>query len=236
MSDDTTVPENPTNANPIEEPVAAEPVAEQPPVDLVKEAGEAAAIEQSVTGRKIRTLDDLDLDGAVRSQIESYVSKAVNEAVSSHDQRQQKKLDDEGFMNRSQIEQLMEDKDAEYGRREEAKESFLNILGAQGISPGTEDYMKVQNFYRTAVEDGRLTSHILLSEAGIRTLVSMSGVSQGQASAGPQSGLERTSRSVEGVVTYADGAQQLNAGGDGKTLSLDEKVRAAIYESLENPK
>ena len=81
-------------------------------VDLAEEAGKAAA-GAAPTEQKLRSLDDLDLDGAVRSKIESYVSKAINDAVSKHDERQSKKLKDDGYMNRSQIEELLASKDAE---------------------------------------------------------------------------------------------------------------------------
>ena len=95
---------------------------EEPLVDLVEEAGNAAAKTPSPKEQKIRSLDDLDLDGGIRAQIESYVSKAINEAVSKHDERQQKKLTDDGYMNRAQIEQLLSDKEKAYRTREEAKE------------------------------------------------------------------------------------------------------------------
>jgi hypothetical protein len=199
------------------------------PVDLVQEASQAAAVAQSSDG-KVRSLDDLDLDGAVRAQIESYVSKSVNDAISKHDVRHKQRLDDEGFMNKSQIEELLEAKDAEYTRREEAKDNFLSTLGSEGISPGSEDYQKIQTFYRGAVEDGRLTPHILLSEAGIKTLVAMSGVGSLEP-AGPKSGLSKSAPSPDGSVTYADGTLQLNARSeDGATL--DDRARRAIEDAL----
>jgi hypothetical protein len=54
-------------------PAPQEPAVEQ--VDLMAEASQATAPQQSATEGKIRSLDDLDLDGGVRAQIESYVSK-----------------------------------------------------------------------------------------------------------------------------------------------------------------
>tara|TARA_Y100000310_G_scaffold13304_1_gene13583 strand:- start:100 stop:777 length:678 start_codon:yes stop_codon:yes gene_type:complete len=199
------------------------------PVDLVQEASQAAAAEQPPDG-KVRSLDDLDIDGAVRSQIESYVSKSVNDAITKHDSRQKQRLDDEGFMNRSQIEELLTNKDAEYARREEAKDNFLTILGTEGISPGSEDYQKIQTFYRGAVDDGRLTPHILLSEAGIKTLVAMSGVGSLEP-AGPKSGLSKSAPSPDGSVTYADGTLQLNARSEAGA-TLDDRARRAIEDAL----
>ena len=121
------VPEVPDNATPTEESAP-------PPVDLVAEASQAAAAQQPAEGR-IRSLDELDVDGAVRAQIESYVSKSVNDAIGKHDTRQQQKFDNEGYMNRAQIEELLTEKDAEYSRRENAKDNFLSILGGEGIAP-----------------------------------------------------------------------------------------------------
>ena len=218
--------------NPEEHVEVAKPVEEPAPqVDLVAEASQAAATEQQSEGSKIRSLDDLDLDGAVRSQIESYVSKSVNEALSKSDERQKQKLDAEGFMNKSQIEELLANKDAEYTRREEAKDTFLNVLGTEGIAPGSAEYQKIQNYYRGAVDEGKLTPHILLSEAGIKTLVAMSGVGSALP-ASPQSGLSRSAPAPDGSVTFADGTLQLNSrSGDNQTL--DDRARRAIEQALD---
>ena len=229
MTDPTdSAPDAPTEANPITE----EPVVVTPSVDLVAEAGEAAASPDAAPVRSNRSLDDLNLDDGVRAQIESYVSKSVNDAVNKHDQRHQQKLDAEGFMNKAQIEELLEMKDAEYSRREEAKDNFLTTLGAEGISPGSEDYGKIQNFYRTAVDDGRLTPHILLSEAGIKTLVAMSGVSAMQPE-GPKSGLTRSVPGPDGSATWSDGSVQLNADA-GVSTNIDSKMRDDIQRALGN--
>lgn len=217
------VPEDKQPVSPTPEPA--------PQVDLVEEAGNAAA--QAVpTEQKVRSLDELDLDGAVRSRIESYVSKSINEAVSKHDERQSKKFKDDGYMNRSQIEDLLVSKDAEYKRRESAKESFLNVLGSEGLHPGSEGYQKVQQTFSDAVEAGKLTPEILLTEAGIRTLVAMAGVKSATSSAAPQVGLARSA--PEGSVGYADGTVQLNTKAATED-NLENRVRRAVEESLRNP-
>jgi len=222
VTDSESVPEVDA-ATPVQDPAPA-------PVDLVQEASQAAAVVQPSEG-KVRSLDDLDVDGAVRAQIESYVSKSVNDAIRSHDERHQQKLDDEGFMNKAQIEELLVQKDAEYQRREVAKDNFLSILGSEGITPGSEEYGKVQSFYRDAVDDGRLTPHILLSEAGIKTLVAMSGVGSVQPS-GPKSGLSKSAPAPDGSVAFADGTLQLNSRHDGDALTLDDRARRAIEEAI----
>lgn len=229
MTDTTdSAPVAPTEASPTTE----EQVAPAASVDLVAEAGEAAASSDAAPVRNARSLDDLNLDDGVRAQIESYVSKSVNDALHTHDERQQRKLNDEGFMNKAQIEELLHEKDAEYQRREEAKDSFLQILGTEGISPGSESYGKIQNFYRTAVDDGRLTPHILLSEAGIKTLVAMSGVASTQAE-GPKSGLTRSAPAPDGSTTWSDGSVQLNAG-ESVGTDVDSKMRDDIQRALGN--
>lgn len=210
--------------SPVEEP------AQQ--VDLAEEAGKAAA-GAAPTEQKLRSLDDLDLDGAVRSKIESYVSKAINDAVSKHDERQSKKLKDDGYMNRSQIEELLASKDAEYKRRESAKEAFLNVLGSEGLHPGSEGYAKVQETYAESIRSGKLTPEILLSEAGIRTLVAMAGVSKATSTAAPQSGLARSTPQPDGSLRFGDGSYQLNAGKAADESSLENRMRRDIEGALD---
>ena len=217
-------------------PEEAPPVSlsEEPTVDLAEEAGKAAVQQTATTEQKLRSLDELDVDGAVRSQIESYVSKSVNDAVAKHDARQQQKFNDEGYMNRSQVEELVAAKEDQHKLREEARDSFLNILGSEGIHPGSESYAKVRSTYSESIEQGKLTPEILLSEAGIRTLVAMSGVSAASAeAAGTKSGLARSAPQPDGSVAYADGTLQLNAG-RGETASLEDRARRAIEESLDS--
>ena len=225
MTDSDPAPETTEPVNPPEESAPA-------PIDLAAEAGEAAAATPP-TEQKLRSLDDLDLDGAVRGQIESYVSKAVNDAVSKNDARQQKKLDQEGYMNRGQVEDLLVQKDAEHQRREQAKETFLMVLGSAGIHPGSEDYNKIQSTYRDSVDAGALTPEILLNEAGIRTLVAMSGVSKyASEAAAPQSGLSRSAPAPDGSVQFADGTVQLNARGENDMETLDDRARRAIEGAI----
>ena len=223
----------PTQPSATEETQPVSP-AEEPArqVDLAEEAGKAAA-QAAPTEQKVRSLDDLDLDGAVRSKIESYVSKAINDAVSKHDERQSKKLKDDGYMNRAQIEELMASKDAEYQRRESAKEAFLNVLGSEGLHPGSEGYQQVQATYSEAVQSGKLTPEILLSEAGIRTLVAMAGVSKTTSSATPQSGLARSTPQPDGSLRFGDGSYQLNAGSAADESSLENQMRRNIEKALD---
>lgn len=222
--------ENSQSPAPEETPTVTPSVEPAPQVDLAEEAGKAAA-QVAPTEQKVRSLDELDLDGEVRTKIESYVSKAINDAVGKHDERQSKKLKDDGYMNRGQIEELLANKDADYQRREAAKESFLTVLGSEGLHPGTDGYQQVQQTYVDAVQAGKLTPEILLTEAGIRTLVAMAGVSKTTSAMGmatPQSGLARSA--PEGAVSYADGTVQLNAA-RAEDSTLEDRVRRAVEKS-----
>lgn len=219
-----------SQATPEEQPTVGH--SKEPTVNLADEAARAAS-NHAPPKEKIRSLDDLDVDGEIRSQIESYVSKAINEAVSRHDERQQKKLSDDGYMNRSQIEQLLAEKDAAYRRSEEAKERFLSVLGSEGLHPGSEGYKKVQDTYFNHVRDGKITQEILLTEAGIRTLVAMSGVS-GSSSAGPRSGLTRSAPTPDGSTAWADGSVQLNTANNSRRETLLDRTRRAVERSVDS--
>ena len=106
----------------------------------------------------------------------------------------------------------------------------MTVLGSEGLHPGSEGYQKVQATYSEAVSSGKLTPEILLSEAGIRTLVAMSGVSSAQVTA-PQSGLARSAPTPDGSVAYADGSYQLNVQRDTET-SMEDRVRRAVEATL----
>jgi len=226
------VSENSQSPAPEETPTVNPSMEPAPQVDLAEEAGKAAA-QVAPTEQKVRSLDDLDLDGAVRTKIESYVSKAINDAVGKHDERQSKKLVDDGYMNRSQIEELLANKDADYQRRETAKESFLTVLGSEGLHPGTDGYQQVQQTYVDAVQAGKLTPEILLTEAGIRTLVAMAGVSKTTSTMGtaaPQSGLARSY--PDGSRLFNDGTVQLNARQTDEGSTLEDRMRRAVEKSI----
>ena len=223
-TDATSEPEVTPEATPIEEPQPTE-------VNLVEEAEAAATKEVAESGKKVSSLDELDLEGEVRKQVESYVSKAINDAIVTQQSRQQERLEEEGYMNRTQVEDMLVTKEAEYARRDQAKEQLLATLNAEGIDLGSEEHTHVQTYYRKAVEDGVITPNILLSEAGVRTLVAMSGVKGGGEGAGPQSGLPQTS--PDGTNQYAGGTTQLNVEGkEGSTLA--DRVRMDMEKQLRN--
>ena len=131
-------------------------------------------------------------------------------------------------MTRSQIEELMEQTDAENQRREAAKDQLMTTLGEEGIAPGSKEYSAIQQYYADALKDGKVTHHILLSDAGIRTLVAMSGVG-GTTDAGPGSGLHRTTPAEYAIG--GGGEAQLNKAG-ARANTRDEKMREAMARNL----
>jgi len=200
-------------------------------VDLADEAGKAAS-NAKPSDDKTRSLDELELDAAARAKIDSYVNKAINDAVAKHDRRTQKKLDDEGYMTEAEVQNLLAKQEADASRRIAARENFLSVLGSEGINVGSEGYRAVQAAYSQGIEDGDFTPHLLLTDAGIRTLIAIAGVSNKAAgAAGPQAGTQR--KAPAGSILGADGSLQLNAKkGDDSTLS--EKVRQAVGASYRN--
>ena len=209
-------------------PTETEP---QPEVDLLKEAEEVAARDEKQASKAPRSLDELDLQGEIRNQVESYVSKAVNEAINKHDKRKTRQMKDDGYMNREQVEQLLGQKEAEYTRREEAKEQFLTTMTDEGIRKGTEEWQEVQRFYGKAVEDGNLSPEILLTPAGIRSVIHMSGVKEVAGHApGPSSGMPRTA--PDGSVTLPGGNVQLNAADTSESPSVIQMMNKAIHEKV----
>ncbi len=223
----TATDENNSTAKPNEEPGASG-------VDLTEEAGNAGAAERTQQStEQARSLEDLQLDEAKQAEITAYVSKAVNDAIAKRDAKHQKQISEEGYMNKAQIENLLAEKDAEYSRRESAKETFLTTLGKHGITPGSEDYGKVQAFYQEQKDKGNLTPHILLTEGGVNSLVHMSGVgSVAREAAGPRSGLTRSDPNPDGSVSYPGGEVQLNVQNAGGEQSLADKVLRNIEKSV----
>jgi hypothetical protein len=91
----------------------------------------------------------------------------------------------------------------------------------------------VQQTYVDAVQAGKLTPEILLTEAGIRTLVAMAGVSKTTSTMGtaaPQSGLARSY--PDGSRLFNDGTVQLNARQTDEGSTLEDRMRRAVEKSI----
>lgn len=198
-------------------------------LDLTEEAGNAAV--GSPPRRDTRSLDDIELSDAQKASVDSYVNKAINDAVSKHDKRSKRKADEAGHMTREQVDKLLAERDAQNARRVDARERFLSVLGSEGITPGSEGYDAVHSAYKKGLEDGDFTPQILISDAGIRTLVAISGYSKrASGAAGAQSGLNRNIPAT--AMVTEDGSIQLNAKRADEGLSLSERTRQAVAERL----
>jgi len=210
-------------------PTDSEPQVE---VDLLKEAEEVAARDETQASKAPRSLDELELQGEIRTQVESYVSKAVNEAINKHDERKTRQMVDDGYMNRTQVEELLGQKEAEYSRREQAKEQFLTTMSDEGIRKGTDEWKGVQKFYGKSIDEGNLSPEILLTAAGIRSVIHMSGVKEVAGHApGPSSGMPRTA--PDGSVTLPGGNVQLNASSPDTRPNMIQMMNKAISEAVE---
>jgi len=203
-------------------------------LNLADEASNAAA--NKPRSKDTSSLDDLNLDDDARKAIESYVSKSVNDAVAKHDRRTKRKAEEAGHMTRNEVETLLAEKDAESTRRIEARERFLSVLGEDGITPGSDSYKKVEQAYRDGIDDGAFTPQILLTEAGVRTLVAVAGVSsktaeRGERGAGPQSGL--AGNLPEGSRITQGGDVQLNADNpDDPNKGMRQRMNEAMADAL----
>lgn len=207
---------------PIVEPQTEEPAATGE-VDLSAEAGKFAA-------KQPRSLDELGLEEESRTRVESYVSRKINDARDNWDAKRTQEAEQGKFMTQEQVATLLQERDLETDRREEARDAFVRNLAKEGISVGSQEYDTVAAYYARAVESGAITPAILQGENNIKVLIQLSGaIPAAEAGTLPGSGLP--SKLPEGAV-YADGSIQLNApGGDGK-LNLTQQVEAALIAKL----
>lgn len=199
-------------------------------LDLADEAGKAAG--GTPPKKDTRSLDDIELNDAQKARVDSYVNKAINDAVAKHDKRSQRKAKEAGTMSRDEVNALLEERDADNQRRVDARERLLSVLGEEGISPGSDGYKAVQQAYTQGVEEGAFTPHILTTDAGVRTLIAVAGASKRTATQeeGQQSGLHRSLPDTS--ILNQDGSVQLNAKQADEGLTLAQRVRNDIANQL----
>jgi len=201
-------------------------------LNLADEAGDAAA-GKTPPKKDNRSLDDIELSDAQKASVDSYVNKAINDAVAKHDKRSQRKAKDAGTMTRDEVNTLLEERDATNTRRIEARERFLSVLGENGVTPGSEGYKAVQKAYKDGVDDGDFTPQILTSDAGVRTLVALAGLTKGNDdAAGPRSGMSKNLPDT--AIIGQDGSIQLNAKSKDDGLSTAERARRDMAASIRN--
>ena len=215
--DTTQPPEAAPEAKPVQEPVAT------PSVDLGMEA--EAAAQGRPDGFKIDTLTDIE-NPHMRDAIQKYTSRAVNDAKAAWEAKQTEESSFESanpsnvssmehsqsaseYISRAEFNRLLQQKDAESRLQYEAKQRLGGVFKDLGITPDSPTHAKVVQYYQEQKEAGKLDANVLLSVAGITSIVHASGALLPDA-AGPSA-----ARSVrEGVDAYdVPGRSEIQLGG-----------------------
>jgi len=191
MSEETT-----QEATPEEEP-QSQP---DPTVDLLKEA-ESATVNSNLgtTPSRFDTLDDIE-DPALRAAVQSYTSRAVNTAREKWDETYgqapyvqptaspQPDQSNGETVTRQEVQRLMELKDREMQLRYEAGKRLRDVFEDSGIAPDSAQHKQVLSYYEDQKASGHIDATVLLSEAGIRSIIHASGALLPDAG-GPGSGV-----------------------------------------------
>lgn len=191
MSEETT-PE----ATPEQEP-QSQP---DPTVDLLKEA-ETATVTSNLgtTPARFDNLDDIE-DPSLRAAVQSYTSRAVNTAREKWDETYgqappaqptaspQPDQSNGETVTRQEVQRLMELKDREMQLRYEAGKRLRDVFDGSGIAPDSPQHKQVLAYYEAEKAGGHIDATVLLSEAGIRSLIHASGALLPDAG-GPGSGV-----------------------------------------------
>jgi len=179
----TQPPEAAPEANPVQEPVA------QPTVDLGMEA--EAAAQGRPEGFKIDSLSDIE-NPQMREAMQAYTSRAVNDAKAAWEAKQTEVSSFESvrpsnapiteqsqsandFISRAELNRLLHQKDAEARLQYEAKNRLAGVFRDLGIQPDSAQHAQVVQYYQDQKGAGQLDANVLLSEAGIKSIVHASG-------------------------------------------------------------
>ena len=201
---------------------------QEPPksVDLEQEAANAAAN----TGKPQSKPDSSssfdpskpfeEWPESIRNAVESRTSQAVNKAREKWDEKFLQNRADRTQDKETQSPQMSEERILELiEKRETARRSLSSTLEQQGIKKGTPAYDKFATYYKEQVEAGRITPEVLLSPAGVNSLVLLSGALLTEAeteAAGPQHGYSTT-----------DGVPLSVLNGDEKSINEPAEMKEA---------
>ena len=195
------------------------------PVDLAATAGDAVA-------KQPRSLDELGLDGETRTKLESYVSRQINDARDSWEERKQKEITDGQYMTRDEVSGLLTKQAEDTRARESAKDIFVRNLGKMDIQVGSEEYDKIAGYYATAAERGMVNPDILTSEDGLRMLTVMAGVTESNTDSTPAPSQGMPKVHPEGLQ-HTDGSLQLGAVlSEGQQMPTQMRIEKAMIEAL----
>ena len=215
-------PTEPETTQNVEQP-APEPA--PAPVDLAAAAGDAVA-------KQPRSLDELGLDGETRTRLESYISRQINDARDSWEERKQKEITDGQYMTRDEVSGLLTKQAEDTQAREGAKDTFVRNLGKIGIQVGSEEYDKVAGYYTDAAERGLVNPDILTSEDGLRMLTVMAGVVGNNTDSTPTPSQGMPKVHPKGLQ-HTDGSIQLGAVlAEGQKMPTQMRIEKAMIEAL----
>jgi hypothetical protein len=198
---------------------------QEPPksVDLEQEAANAAANpgKPPVSSSSFDPSKPFDeWPESIRNAVESRTSQAVNKAREKWDEKFLQNRANQTQDKETQPPQMSEERILELiEKRETARRSLSSTLEQQGIKKGTPAYDKFASYYKEQVEAGRITPEVLLSQAGVNSLVLLSGALLTEAeaeAAGPQHG-----------YSTSDGIPLSVVNGDERSINEPEEMKRA---------
>jgi len=196
-------------------------------LDLDAEAATAATGKEEVNFNRLEDIQD----PALREAVRSYVSRSVNDAKSTWDNKAAKdaassKPTSKGGLSRDEVSRMFEARDAEMRMKYEATSRLKNIFTDLNIDEGGTQHQQVIEYYSAEKEAGRIDGTTLLSEAGIRSLIHASGALLPDAQ-GPSSGV---SQIKEGMTAFdvPEVPDEIQLGGEAPTAeSANDPSRIA---------
>ena len=215
----TQPPEAAPEATPVQEPMEA------PSVDLGMEA--EAAASGNPEGFKLDNLTDIE-NSHMRDAVQAYTSRAVNDAKAAWEAKHAEEVAHLShanpsnvpnpqhsqtageYISRAELGRIMQQKDAETRLQYEAKARLNNVFTDLGIKPDSPRHAQVVKYYQDQKAAGSLDANVLLSEAGIKSIVHASGALLPDA-AGPSA-----ARSIRKGTDAFDvpGTTQIQLGGE----------------------
>ena len=224
------------DANPEQEAPAQE-TAPQSEVSLETEAQGAVEINQSY---EFDSLEDIQ-EPALRAAVQKYTSRAVNQAKEKWTTDTPRQVQQEAppsqtnnpdSVSREELSRMLEMRDRENQLRYEAGKRLRNVFEDAGISPDSSQHKQVVTYYQEQKDSGRMTPEVLLSEAGIRSLIHASGALLPDAG-GPQGGQStRVPEHVQNTTLQGGDIQLGNSGQQVNESDPSFRAREAMKKVL----
>jgi hypothetical protein len=207
----------------------------EPITDLSAEVAGAAA--GSSDPYNFNSLDDIH-DPLLKKAVQSYTSRAVNAAKDKWQEKapaapatQQPSPESSGYMTQEQVEKMLHQRDAEHRLRYEATNRLREVFNKAGIQPDSDQHKQVVSYYETEKAAGHLAPEVLLSEAGVNSLIHASGALLPNA-AGPGSASARIPGHVENHVVSNDEHGSIQLGKANETEEDKSSPSAIAREKM----